>query len=128
MSKIKITEAEQNLMEILWDKEKAFLKDILEAYDEPKPANTTIATMLKRMQDKNLVAYETIGNARQYYPLVQKSQYFSSEMQGMLTKFFNNSVSQFASYFTSNAKLNEKQLKELRDMIDLEIEKKQKDG
>lgn len=115
-------------MEVIWSKEKAFMKDILEAYDEPKPASTTLATVLKRMQDKDLIAYNTIGNSREYYSLVKKEQYFSSEMQGMLKKFFNNSVSQFASYFTANAKLNEKQLRELRDMIDMEIEKKQKDG
>lgn len=128
MAKIKLTEAEQFIMEVIWSKEKAFMKDILEAYDDPKPASTTLATVLKRMQDKDLIAYNTIGNSREYYSLVKKEQYFSSEMQGMLKKFFNNSVSQFASYFTANAKLNEKQLRELRDMIDMEIEKKQKDG
>lgn len=128
MSKIKLTEAEQFIMEVIWSKEKAFMKDIMETYDDPKPASTTLATVLKRMQDKNLVGYETVGNSRQYYSLVKKEQYFSGEMQSMMKKFFNNSVSQFASYFTANAKLSEKQLKELRDMIDLEIEKKQKDG
>lgn len=128
MSKIKLTEAEQFIMEVIWSKEKAFMKDIMEAYDDPKPASTTLATVLKRMQDKNLIRYETVGNSRQYYSLVKKEQYFSGEMQSMMKKFFNNSVSQFASYFTANAKLSEKQLKELRDMIDLEIEKKQKDG
>ncbi|MDQ8749358.1 penicillinase repressor [Elizabethkingia miricola] len=128
MSKIKLTEAEQFIMEVIWSKEKAFMKDIMEAYDDPKPASTTLATVLKRMQDKNLIGYETVGNSRQYYSLVKKEQYFSGEMQSMMKKFFNNSVSQFASYFTANAKLSKKQLKELRDMIDLEIEKKQKDG
>ena len=128
MSKIKLTEAEQFIMEVIWSKEKAFMKDIMEAYDDPKPASTTLATVLKRMQDKNLVGYETVGNSRQYYSLVKKEQYFSGEMQSMMKKFFNNSVSQFASYFTANAKLSQKQLKELRDMIDLEIEKRQKDG
>ncbi|MCT3960543.1 BlaI/MecI/CopY family transcriptional regulator [Elizabethkingia anophelis] len=128
MSKIKLTEAEQFIMEVIWSKEKAFMKDIMEAYDDPKPASTTLATVLKRMQDKNLIRYETVGNSREYYSLVKKEQYFSGEMQSMMKKFFNNSVSQFASYFTANAKLSEKQLKELRDMIDLEIEKKQKDG
>ena len=54
MSKIKLTEAEQFIMEVIWSKEKAFMKDIMEAYDDPKPASTTLATVLKRMQDKIL--------------------------------------------------------------------------
>ena len=73
MSKIKLTEAEQFIMEVIWSKEKAFMKDIMEAYDDPKPASTTLATVLKRMQDKNLVGYETVGNSRQYYSLVKKN-------------------------------------------------------
>ena len=59
----KLTEAEKELMEILWDKEKAFMKDIIEAFPEPKPATTTIATLLKRMQNKNLIGYKTFGNS-----------------------------------------------------------------
>jgi predicted transcriptional regulator len=73
MSKIKLTEARQFIMEVIWSKEKAFMKDIMEAYDDPKPASTTLATVLKRMQDKNLVGYETVGNSRQYYSLVKKN-------------------------------------------------------
>jgi len=128
MSKIKITEGEQEIMEILWEKEKAFMKDILEAYKEPKPAATTVATVLKRMQNKKLIDYKIYGKVREYFPLVKKSQFLKSEMQSMLKTFFNNSTSQFASYFTANAKLNEKQLKELRDLIDSELEKKQQNG
>jgi predicted transcriptional regulator len=42
-------------------------------------------------------------------------------MTSMIDRFFNSSVSQFASFFTSNAKLSQKQLKELRDIIDEQI-------
>ena len=73
------------------------------------------------MQNKDLVAYNTFGNSREYYPKVRKEDYFRGEMSSMIDRFFNNSVSQFASFFTSNAKLSQKQLKELRDIIDREI-------
>ena len=117
----KLTEAEKGIMEILWKKEKAFMKEILEEFPEPKPAATTVATLLKRMQNKNLIEYKTFGNSREYFPKVRKEAYFNEEMTSMIDRFFNNSVSQFASFFTSNAKLSQKQLKELRDIIDKEI-------
>lgn len=120
----KLTEAEKELMEILWDKEKAFMKDIIEAFPEPKPATTTIATLLKRMQNKNLVDYKTFGNSREYFSLVEKGNYFAKEMQGMIGKFFNNSVTQFASFFTANSKLSEKELIEIKKIIEAEIQKK----
>lgn len=121
MKEQKLTDTEIVLMEILWKKEKAFMKDILEEYDEPKPAATTVATLLKRMQNKDLIGYKTFGNSREYFPKVKKDDYFQGEMSSMIDRFFNNSVSQFASFFTSNAKLSQKQLKELRDIIDKEI-------
>lgn len=122
MKEIKLTEAEMTLMEIIWSKEKAFMKDILEAYVEPKPATTTVATLLKRMQNKDLVGYTLYGNSREYFAKVEKGDYFKDEMSSMIGRFFNNSVSQFASFFTSNTKLSQKELKELRDIIDKQIQ------
>ncbi|KQS90154.1 BlaI/MecI/CopY family transcriptional regulator [Chryseobacterium sp. Leaf394] len=123
MNEIKLTDSEKTLMEILWEKEKAFMKEILEAYDAPKPATTTVATLLKRMQNKDLVGFTLYGNSREYYPKVAKSEYFKDEMTTMIDRFFNSSVTQFASFFTSNSKLTQKDLKELRDIIDQQIKK-----
>ena len=120
--KAKLTEAEKEIMDILWERNTAFMKDILEAFPEPKPAATTIATNLKRMQNKNLVGYKTFGNSREYFPMVEKETYFNQEMTSMIDRFFNSSVSQFASFFTANSKMSQKQLKELRDLIDNQIE------
>ncbi|WP_241330504.1 BlaI/MecI/CopY family transcriptional regulator [Chryseobacterium arthrosphaerae] len=121
MKDIKLTDSEKVLMDILWEKKKIFMKDILETYPDPKPAATTIATLLKRMQNKDLVGYTLYGNSREYYPKVEKGEYFKEEMTSMIDRFFNSSVTQFASFFTSNAKLSQKQLKELRDIIDEQI-------
>lgn len=122
----RLTDAEKELMDILWEKEKAFMKDLMEAYPEPKPASTTIATLLKRMQNKKMVGFKTFGNSREYFPMVEKGKYFTKEMNGLIGKFFNNSVAQFASFFTANAKLSEKELEEIRKIIDDELQKKKK--
>ncbi|PQA93692.1 penicillinase repressor [Chryseobacterium shigense] len=121
MKEIKLTGSEKNLMEILWEKKRIFMKDILDSYPDPKPAATTIATLLKRMQNKDLVGYTQYGNSREYYPKVEKEEYFNEEMTSMIDRFFNSSVTQFASFFTSNAQFSQKQLKELRDIIDQQI-------
>lgn len=119
--KTKLTESEKEIMEILWEQKTAFMKDILEVFPEPKPAATTVATLLKRMQNKNLVGYKTFGNSREYFPKVEKQTYFNHEMNSMIDRFFNSSVSQFASFFTANSKMSQQELKELREMIDSQI-------
>ncbi len=123
---MKLTKAEEQLMELIWQHEKMFLKDILLTYPDPKPATTTIATLLKRMQDKGFVAYTTFGNSRQYYPLVKKSTYFSKEVNGIIKNYFNNSALQFASFFTTSSNLTPAELEDLKKIIDKEIERREK--
>jgi BlaI family penicillinase repressor len=122
---MKLTKSEEQLMELIWQHKKVFLKDILLSYPDPKPAGTTIATLLKRMQDKGFVAYTTFGNSRQYYPLVKKSAYFSKEVNGIIKNYFNNSALQFASFFTASTNLTPAELEDLKSIIDIEIKRRE---
>ncbi len=123
---MQLSQTEEELMQHLWKLNKAFMKDLLEAYPEDQqPAPTTVATLLKRMQDKGFVDYKQFGRSREYFPLVKKSDYFSKHVNGLIKKFFNNSTSQFASFFTSETNLSEKELQELKSIIEREIKKKQ---
>ena len=121
---MKLSKSEEELMHIIWKHQRPFMKDILEAYPEPKPAPTTVATLLKRMMDKGVVAYKSFGRSRQYYPLVKKKDYFSRPLKGLIKNFFNDSPSQFASFFTQQTDLNKEELEELKKLIDNEIKKK----
>ena len=123
---MQLSNAEEQLMEHLWKLDKAFMKDLLEAYREPNPATTTVATLLKRMIDKKFVAYNEFGNSREYYPLVKKSDYFSKHVHGLIKNFFDNSASQFASFFTTETNLSEKELEDLKKIIDVQLQKKKK--
>jgi len=121
-----LTNAEEQLMEHLWKLEKAFMKDLLEAFPAPKPKTTTVATLLKRMIDKDFVAYIEFGNSREYYPLVKKTAYFSKHVNGLIKNFFNDSATQFASFFTNETNLSERELEELKRIVDSAIQKKKK--
>lgn len=121
---MQLSNSEEQLMQHLWKLEKAFMKDLLEAFPEPKPASTTVATLLKRMTDKKFVGYKEIGNAREYYPLVKKTDYFSKHVNGLIKNFFNDSASQFASFFTTQTDLSTSELEELQKIIDVQLKKK----
>jgi BlaI family transcriptional regulator, penicillinase repressor len=121
---MQLSKTEEQLMQHIWKLERAFMKDILNAYPHPKPATTTIATLLKRMHDKGFVGYNLYGKSREYYPLVKKKDYFSKHVNGLIKHFFNDSASQFASFFTKE-NLSKKELEELRTLIDSELKKKQ---
>jgi BlaI family penicillinase repressor len=121
-----LSKAEEQLMEIIWRSGRAFLKDLIDAFPAPKPAATTVATLLKRMSDKGFVGHKLYGNSREYYPLVTKSDYFARHVRGMIKNNFNNSALQFASFFTKATNLTASELEELRKIVDEEIKNKKK--
>ena len=121
---MQLSKTEEDLMNHLWKLEKAFMKDLLDAYPEPKPATTTVATLLKRMTDKGFVSYYLHGNSREYFPLVKKKDYFSKHVNGLIKNFFNDSASQFASFFTKETNLTRKELEDLKALIDDELKNK----
>ncbi len=121
---MQLSNSEEQLMQILWKKKRAFMKDLIDAHEDPKPATTTVATLLKRMQDKKFVDYIQLGRSREYFPLVKKKDYFSKHVNGLIKDFFNDSPSQFASFFTEETNLSKQQLEELRTIIDQQIKKK----
>ena len=100
------------------------MKDLLESYSEPKPAVTTIATLLKRMAGKGFISYTLYGKSREYFPLIKKEDYFSKHVNGLIKNFFNDSASQFASFFTTETNLTKEELENLKALINKEIEKK----
>ncbi|MFD2726063.1 BlaI/MecI/CopY family transcriptional regulator [Hyunsoonleella rubra] len=121
---MQLSKTEEELMNHLWKLKKAFMKDLLEVYPEPKPASTTVATLLKRMTDKGFISYKLFGKSRQYYPLVKKKDYFSKHVKGLVKNFFDGSATQFASFFTQETNLSKEELEELKALIDSEIKKK----
>ena len=125
---MQLTNAEEQVMKFLWKLERAYMKNILDEFPEPRPATTTIATLLKRMIDKGFVGYNQHGSNREYFPLVKKTDYFAKNINLLIKDFFNNSASQFASFFTDETNLSTKDLEELKRIVDnkLETSKKQK--
>lgn len=113
-------------MQYLWKLEKAYMKDIINEYSDPRPATTTTATLLKRIKDKGFIDYVTIGKARQYFPLISKADYFGKHFRGMIQNFFGNSAATFASFFTQATDLSKVELEDLKKIIDQEIKKKNK--
>ncbi|MDH5608300.1 MAG: BlaI/MecI/CopY family transcriptional regulator [Cyclobacteriaceae bacterium] len=120
-----LTKSEEQIMKHLWKLERAFMKDLVEEFPDPKPAYTTIATILTRMIEKKYVGFVQQGKVREYYPILNRTEYFKNHVNAIISVFFNDSVSQFASFFTSNADLTIEQLQELRTLIDAEINQKE---
>ncbi len=114
-------------MQILWNLEKAFVRDILDKLPKPKPAYNTVSTIVRILEKKGFVGYKAFGKTHEYYPLVTKPSYRKSFFTGVLKNYFENSYQSLTSFFTREQNLSLDELEEIRKMIDEEIEKKTRD-
>ncbi|MEQ8478040.1 BlaI/MecI/CopY family transcriptional regulator [Fulvivirga sp.] len=118
-----LTKAEENIMQVLWKLKKGFLKDIVEALPDPKPAYPTVSTVIRVMVKKKFVGHNTYGKINEYYPLIKKEDYFKNYFKGMVSNFFDNSWQGFATFF-SNSDLTVDELQAIKAEIDKELKKK----
>ena len=122
---MKLPPTELQLMGYLWDAGQAYLKELVDAHPEPRPAKTTVATMLRRLIDKGAVGFREHGANRAYYALISKNDYLGQELRDTIDNFFGASPLAFASLFTDEARLSPKQLRELQQLIEDKIEDSQ---
>ena len=121
--KKELTKAEEQIMQILWKSEKAFIKDILEHFDDPKPAYTTVATIVKILERKGFVSYKAYGNAFQFYPIISKDDYSKTHVNSIFKKYFKSSIKDVVSFFADNNKV---QVNDIDDAIKVLTELKRK--
>jgi predicted transcriptional regulator len=118
-----LTKAEEQVMQILWELEKGFVKDIIMHMDKPKPAYNTVSTIVRILETKGFVGHKEYGKSHRYFPLIKKKDYSRERMNEMVKNYFGNSASQVVSFFTKNDKMN---LKEADEIIKLLQELKNK--
>ena len=122
MENKELTKAEEQVMQYLWAIDKGFLKDIVEQYPEPKPAYTTVSTVIRVLVKKGFIAYNAYGKIHEYYPVVSKKDYSQYHVKSIITNYFNGSAPEFASFF-ANEQLKLSELEEIKQMIEEKIRK-----
>jgi len=119
-----LTKAEEQIMQILWDLRKAYVREILDVFSEPKPAYNTVSTIIRILEKKGFVGYKSHGKSHEYYPLVSKRSYRSNFFKGFVENYFGNSYKALTSFFANEQDLSIEELEELRTYLDNEIKRK----
>lgn len=112
-----LTRAEEEIMRILWQLKKAFVKDILAEMPEPKPAYNTVSTIIRILEKKEVVGYTAYGKTHEYFPLISEEEYKRFEMQQLMVNYFDNSLPNLVSFFVKENDLKSKDLDEIMKLI-----------
>jgi len=119
-----LTKAEEQIMQVLWKLDKAFLREIVESMPNPKPHQNTVATILKILVEKKFVDIEVLGRQHRYYPLLKKEEYSGKTIKQFAKNYFEGSFSNVVSYLV---KENNISVEELETLL-AQIKKQQKQG
>ncbi len=112
-----LTKAEEQIMQILWQIEKGFVKDVIDHIPEPKPAYNTVSTIVRILETKGFVSHEAFGKAHQYHPLISKEDYKRYATEKLLGNYFENSVESMFSFFVKEEKVDLSDVDEILKMI-----------
>jgi len=113
-----LTKAEEQIMQILWDLGQGFVKEIIAEMDSPKPAYSTVSTIVRILVKKEFIGYKVYGNTHQYYPLISKEEYKKFETERLLNGYFDNSVESLVSFFVQKEDLKMKDADKIIELLE----------
>ena len=123
----RLTKAEEQIMQILWDIGQGFVKDIIEHLPDPKPAYNTVSTIVRILEKKKFVSHNAFGNSHEYFPTILKKDYTEAYLNSIIKDYFSDSFKEMVSFFTRDKDMNIEELEEIRKMINQEIQKQKRD-
>lgn len=113
----KLTAKEEEIMQILWELGSAFVKEVVEKYPDPKPAYTTISSIIRILESKGFVSHKAFGNTYQYFPVVKKEEYRHSSFSKFVDNYFDNSAKNVVSFLLKEEQLTKEEIAELKELL-----------
>jgi len=111
---IRLTKAEEQFMQVLWNLESGSIKDIIEQLPKPKPAYNTVSTIIRILETKNIVGHKSVGRGHIYYPIIKKSDYSNQSLQKLVDGYFGGSFKNMVSFFV---KKNDVDMNDLESIL-----------
>jgi len=113
-----LTNREEEIMEILWEKGSMYVKDIVDEMSALKPHYNTISTIVRGLEEKGFVGHEQFGNTYRYSAIITREEFSKDTIKSMVEKYFNKSYSSVVSMFVEEEKITTEEIKELLRQVE----------
>ena len=114
----KLTHQEEELLLIVFQLKKGFIKDFIQQMEEPYPPYTTVASIVKNLERKKYLKSTRYGNTYEYEPLIDENEYKSKFLSGVVQNYFENSYKDMVSFFVEKQKISAEELQEIIKLIE----------
>ena len=113
---MKLTKREEQIMDYLWENGPSFVKDIKASFDDPQPHYNTVSTLVRNLEQKNMIDHEDFGTTYRYFAAVSKEEFVKNNLKNDVRKYFDNS---YKSLVSSLVESNDLTLDEIKELIEL---------
>lgn len=114
----KLSKREREIMELLWELGPMFVREIREAYPEPRPHVNTLSTIVRILESKGYVSHEAYGSTYRYKATVSREEFGRNSLSGIVSSCFQNSYLRAVSTLVQEEKISVEELKELISQIE----------
>ena len=114
-----LTNREEEIMDIFWQKESVFVKDIIDELPEPKPHYNTISTIVRGLEEKGFVGHEQFGNTYRYFAIISREEFSKNTIKNLVSKYFDKSYSSVVSMFVEEEKISVEEIKALIRQVEI---------
>ena len=114
----KLTQKEEEIMNLFWEKGPMFVKELKELYFDQNLHYNTLSTMVRALEEKGFIGHEQFGNTHRYFAATTKDEYSKNTLGRVVKKYFNNSYKNVVSLFVEDQKLSLDELKKLIQEIE----------
>jgi BlaI family penicillinase repressor len=112
-----LTRAEEQIMQVLWQLQTAFVKEVIAELPIPKPAYNTVSTIIRILETKGFIGHQAFGKAHKYHPLISREEYKRHATEKLLGNYFENSVENMFSFFAKEEKMDLSDVDEILKII-----------
>jgi BlaI family penicillinase repressor len=117
----RLTRAEEEIMLILWKLKEATIRDLMGGLSDPEIPYTTVSTVVRVLEKKGIVGHRAVGTTYLYRPVLEKKEYLKGHFAGIVSKYFDGSLTRMAAFFARENDLKLAELKELMGEIENEL-------
>ena len=108
-----LTNREEEIMNIFWQRGPLYVKEVIEDMDDPKPHYNTVSTIVRGLEDKEFIGHEQFGNTHRYFAIISREEFGKNTLKNMVGKYFNKSYASVVSMFVEEEKISLEEIQEL---------------
>jgi predicted transcriptional regulator len=114
-----LTPVELELMEILWKLGEGTVHDVIAQLSTDRQlAYTSVSTMLRILQQKNILGIKKMSRQHVYYPLLNKETYATHSIKKIVQQVFSGSSAELLAYLVDKNRLSMEEINTLQQLLD----------